>query len=109
VERLDRYLENYKSGQYNETWNGRKPGAYKWYEVQDTIDYYEEFELPKIVYAEIATQGQFAFDVSNFYYDTTAYIWSYDNDIKYILGVLNSKLLSFIFSNTSSGIRGGFY
>ena len=34
-------------------WNGRKPGAYKWYEVQDTIDYYEEFEKPKIIFAEI--------------------------------------------------------
>jgi hypothetical protein len=45
-----------------EEWNGRKPGAYKWYEVQDTIDYYPEFEKPKIVYAEIASRGQFTED-----------------------------------------------
>jgi hypothetical protein len=40
-------------------WEGRKPGAYQWYETQDTIEYHAEFEKPKIVYAEIAARGQF--------------------------------------------------
>ena len=31
-------------------WKGRKPGSYKWYEIQDAIDYYEEFEKPKIMF-----------------------------------------------------------
>ncbi len=30
-------------------WKGRKPGSYKWYEMQDAIDYYKEFEKPKII------------------------------------------------------------
>ena len=31
-------------------WEGRKPGSYKWYEIQDAVDYYAEFEKPKIIY-----------------------------------------------------------
>ena len=34
-------------------WEGvgrKKAGAYKWYEIQDTIDYWREFDVPKIVW-----------------------------------------------------------
>ncbi len=55
-------------------WKGRKPGSYKWYEIQDAVDYYTEFEKPKIIYAEIATRGQFTLDTDNFYSETTSYI-----------------------------------
>ena len=90
-------------------WEGRKPGAYQWYEIQDTIDYYEEFEKPKIVYAEIASRGQFTLDKDNKYYDTTAYIISCNDNLMYLIGLLNSKLWTFLFSKTSSEIRGGFF
>ncbi len=86
---------------------GRKPGAYKWYEIQDTINYYSEFENPKIIYAEIATRGQFTIDKNNFFSETTTYIIPMES--KYLLGILNSSLLTFIFSKISSEIRGGFY
>lgn len=89
-------------------WNGRKPGAYQWYEIQDKIDYYEEFEKQKIVYAEIASRGQFTLDKDNKYYDTTAYIISCNDDLTYLIGLLNSRLWTFLFSKTSSEIRGGF-
>ena len=77
-----------------------------WWELR-TCDYYEEFEKPKIIYAEIATKGQFILDTAKFYSDTTSYIIG-DNS-KYLLGILNSKLWTFLFSKTSSEIRGGFY
>jgi adenine-specific DNA-methyltransferase len=91
---------------WNGDWNGRKPGSYKWYEIQDAVDYYEEFEKPKITYAEIATRGQFFIDEKNVYVDTTVYIMG--NSEIYLLGLLNSKLFTFMFSNISSEIRGGF-
>jgi type II restriction/modification system DNA methylase subunit YeeA len=90
-------------------WNGRKPGHYQWYEIQDKIDYYLEFEKPKIVYAEIASRGQFTLEMDNCYYDTTAYIISSNNDLTYLIGLLNSRLWTFLFSKTSSEIRGGFF
>jgi type I restriction-modification system DNA methylase subunit len=86
---------------------GRKPGSYKWYEIQDAVNYYEEFEKPKIIYAEIATRGQFTLDTDNYYSETTTYIIPLDS--KYLLGILNSKLITFIFAKISSEIRGGFY
>lgn len=77
-----------------------------WWELR-ACDYYGEFEKPKIIYAEIATQGQFAFDIDNAIVDTTVYILSNAN--KALLGLLNSKLFTFMFSSISSQIRGGFY
>ncbi|MCG2722365.1 MAG: Eco57I restriction-modification methylase domain-containing protein, partial [Thermodesulfovibrionales bacterium] len=77
-----------------------------WWELR-TCDYYEEFEKPKIIYAEIATRGQFIIDTTSFYSDTTSYIIPIDS--KYLLGILNSALMTFAFSKISSEIRGGFY
>lgn len=88
-------------------WPGRKPGAYQWYEIQDAVDYYAEFEKPKIVYAEIAARGQFVFDENKYFPDTTAYILG--SDSKYLLGIFNSQLWTFLFSQVSSTIRGGFF
>ncbi|HEX5416798.1 MAG TPA: N-6 DNA methylase, partial [Chloroflexota bacterium] len=39
---------------------GRKPGIYKWYEIQDTIDYYAEFARPKILWPDIAKLPRFS-------------------------------------------------
>ena len=77
-----------------------------WWELR-ACDYYTEFEKPKIIYAEIAIQGQFALDTGNNFSDTTTYILG--SDSKYLLGILNSKLWTYLFSNISSEIRGGFY
>jgi hypothetical protein len=86
---------------------GRKPGSYKWYEIQDVVNYYEEFVKPKIIYAEIATRGQFTLETDNYYSETTTYIIPVES--KYLLAILNSSLTTFFFSKISSTIRGGFY
>jgi hypothetical protein len=54
-----------------------------WWELRG-CDYYEEFERPKIIYAEIAAKGQFTLDSEGFYSDTTTYILG--DDPKYLLG-----------------------
>ncbi|MDQ3007653.1 MAG: BREX-1 system adenine-specific DNA-methyltransferase PglX [Chloroflexota bacterium] len=74
-------------------WNGRKPGTYKWFEIQDTIAYYELFAKPKIVYPDIAKESRFAFnDEGHYVADTT--FFTPTNDL-YLLGILNSKLAFF--------------
>nr|QNO48040.1 hypothetical protein LNJNAIJJ_00002 [Methanosarcinales archaeon ANME-2c ERB4] len=88
-------------------WKGRKTGSYQWYEIQDAIDYYQEFEKEKILYAEIAIRGQFSLENTGLYSDTTSYILA--NNSLYLLGILNSKLWTYMFSNVSSVIRGGFF
>ena len=90
---VDKGKKRYDKGEY-------------WWELR-TCDYYEEFEKPKIVYAEIATKGQFTLDTDNFFSDTTSYIIS--QSAPYLLGLLNSTLMTFVFSKISSEIRGGFF
>jgi type II restriction/modification system DNA methylase subunit YeeA len=72
-------------------WEGRKPGQYEWYEIQDTVDYYNEFEKPKIVYPDIAKESRIAFDNEGIYFGNTVYFMP-SNDF-FLLGVLNSKLI----------------
>jgi len=71
------------------------------------IAYYEEFEKPKIVYAEIATEGKFLLDNKKHYSDTMTYIIA--DSSEYLLAILNSRLWTFLFSKVSSEISGGFF
>jgi len=87
-------------------WKGRKPGTYKWYEIQDTIDYYSEFEKPKIVFPDISISGSFTLDKNSNYSVNTTYIIPV-NDL-YLLGLLNSNLVTYFYAKISSSIRGGY-
>jgi hypothetical protein len=55
-------------------WTGRKPGDYKWYEIQDAIAYYEEFEKPKIIYPNICKKPEFTFDEDGWYTNQKCFI-----------------------------------
>jgi hypothetical protein len=72
---------------------GRKPGRYKWFEIQDDIAYFPSFEVPKIIYPDIAMESRFAFDTAGTFFGNTAYMLVVDD--KYLLGVLNSSLVWF--------------
>ncbi|MBR9691049.1 class I SAM-dependent DNA methyltransferase, partial [Candidatus Woesearchaeota archaeon] len=104
---LEQYRKNLEPKKSSTQKKGRKPGPYKWFEIQDNIAYFKEFEMPKIMYAEIATAGKFLIDIEGYNSDTTSYIMA--NDSQYLLGVLNSKIFTYMFSKTSSEIRGGFF
>jgi hypothetical protein len=88
-------------------WPGRKPGSYKWYEIQDTIDYFLEFEKPKIIYPNICKRPEFTLDETNKYTNQKCFIIPLDD--KYLLGILNSKLFYFLFKGVLPKLRGGFY
>jgi hypothetical protein len=103
-ERLMPRPKDWKEGE----WKGRKPGAYRWYEIQDTIDYYEEFEKAKILWPGISAQvAAFAFDDNGYYgNDNNQLILSND---KYLLGILNSSLIRMILMSICDKVQGGFY
>ena len=67
-------------------WKGRKPGSYKWYELQDAIDYWQLFEQPKIIYQVIQTLPQYAFDDSG----------AFGNDKTFILPTTDLCLLGWL-------------
>jgi hypothetical protein len=72
-------------------WKGRKPGNYKWYEIQDTVDYFLEFEKPKIIVPAIVQTASYAYDTKSIYSnDKTSIIPT--NDL-YLLSLL--KLTAF--------------
>lgn len=79
---------NWPSG---EKWPGRKPGRYKWFEIQDDVAYYNTFESSKIVYPDIAKEPRFTLDCNRLYCNNTCYILPIND--KYLLGILNSGLL----------------
>jgi predicted type IV restriction endonuclease len=90
-----------------EKWPGRKPGSYQWYEIQDTIDYYEEFEKPKIIIPAIVKSASYAFDTDGFYSnDKTTIIPTND---KYLLGLINSKVVDYFLHYIASTKLGGYF
>lgn len=86
---------------------GRKPGNYLWYEIQDTINYHNDFELPKIIYGQFQIAPHFAYTEKPLTFGSNHYmIVSKDTDLlKIAVGILNSKLYFFVMKNLT-GILG---
>lgn len=72
-------------------WPGRKPGTYKWYELQDPVDYHAKLEQPKIAYQDIQFHSWFALDQEGCYLNNTSYFLP-SGDL-YLLSLLNSSLM----------------
>lgn len=101
------HLNGYKERLMPGVKGGRKPGHYEWYEIQDNIAYYNEFEKPKIVLPAIVNQPTFAYD-ANYHYsnDKTTIIGT---DDFFVLAVLNSRIQNFFFQQIASTKRGGYF
>lgn len=87
-------------------WKGRKPGAYQWYEIQDTVDYYLEFEKPKIMYLVFQVNPAFTFDDVGTYANNA--VWIIPKSDRYLLGILNSRLGWFLISKYCTQIQRGY-
>ena len=90
---------------------GRKPGKYEWFEILDNTAYYPQFEVSeKIIWGLTANKWAFAYDDKQHYLPSNGYILtSTALPIKYILGILNSKVLHFYFSFIGVMTAGGAY
>jgi type I restriction-modification system DNA methylase subunit len=77
-----------------------------WWELR-ACDYYPEFEKSKIVYPNICKQPEFTIDYSKSYTNQKCFIIPVDD--KYLLGILNSKVFKFLFTNSLPKLRGGFF
>ncbi|MFZ5994392.1 MAG: Eco57I restriction-modification methylase domain-containing protein [Thermodesulfobacteriota bacterium] len=76
-----------------------------WWELRSCA-YYKEFERPKIIYPDIAKAPEFTWDASKSFLGNTAYI--IPTDERWLVGLLNSQLIWWLYLNISSTIRGGF-
>lgn len=71
--------------------SGRKPGAYKWYELQDPIGPLAASCAPRLFYQDIQTQPACCLDSEGvFAPDTT--VWTLPTGDRFVLAVLNSTL-----------------
>jgi len=84
-------------------WPGRKAGAYQWYELQDTVDYWEAFEQPKIVWPDISKLPRFSMDTQSRYLGNTGYV--IPGGDYYLLGILSSWATWFFISKTAQPLR----
>ena len=68
---------------------GRKPGAYKWYELQDPIGPLAKSRVPRLLYQDIQTQPACCV-AAEVIPDTT--VWMLPTDDRFLLVLLNSRL-----------------
>lgn len=75
---------------------GRKKGNYKWFEVQDITAFSPEFEKTKLIWTRLSNINTFAIsDDKEFSLDSTSF--AVTKDAKYLLAILNSKVVLFYF------------
>ncbi len=86
--------------------NGRKPGRYSWYEIQDEITYHACFGQPKIVYQVFQVKPSFAYDQAGMFVNNAVYIIP-TTDL-YLLGVLNSQACWHEIGQRCSHIQNGY-
>jgi len=77
-----------------------------WWELRACV-YYDQFEKKKVMLPDIALKTQALIDHNSSYCANTAYIIS--DLAEYHLGLLNSKLLLFFYSNLTQTISGGYF
>jgi hypothetical protein len=77
-----------------------------WWELR-SCSYYDEFDKPKLLLPDISKEGNFVLDTKEQYtLVNTAYIIG--NGDLYLLGILNSKLITFFYKSISPEVKGGY-
>lgn len=104
---IKRYLEGFKDRLIPGVPGGRKAGSYAWYEIQDNIAYWKEFEQPKILYQEIATDQAFTWDESGSFSNNKTFL--IPGADFYLLALLNSRIIWFFLDKVASKLSGGAY
>lgn len=89
--RLEPRPDDWKPSRPGEKWSGRKKGTYAWYELQDAVDYWQEFSKRKIIYKVIQFYASYAFDAEGRLGNDKTFIISTD-DLS-LLAILNSPLM----------------
>lgn len=85
---------------------GRKPGRYKWFEIQDDIAYYEAFEKPLIVFPDISKQPRFALTAAGQFVEATAFLIT--NPDLFLVGVTSSRSFHDIVIENVPAIQNGY-
>lgn len=99
--------DDWKPNKPNEKWPGRKKGTYKWYEIQDSVDYHEAFAAPKISYGHFSERPLFSYDDKGLYSNDKSYILQSAD--RFLLALLHSKVFWYLLTGDAPIVRGKFY
>jgi adenine-specific DNA-methyltransferase len=86
---------------------GRKPGPYEWFEIQDNIAYYKEFDEPKIIIPAITGTVNYAPDTEGYFSNDKSSILI-PPSVPYLLGILNSRVSNWYSFKRFPTKQGGF-
>ncbi len=101
------FLLNIGRDRLEQDGNGRKKTGNKWFETQDQISYWNNFENPKIIYPNMTKYLPFMYDEGeHFYSNDKSFILS-GMSLKYLTCFLNSKLFKYCFSDNFPELQGG--
>jgi type I restriction-modification system DNA methylase subunit len=107
---IKKYLENNRGKltprNSSEIKVGRKPGPYKWFEIQDSVDYYKVFESPKITWPNLQSANKFSLDTNGYYINAPSVVFPIAN--KSLLCILNSKITWFFLKSVCVVRSGGY-
>ena len=83
----------------------RKETGHEWFETQDPIAYYEEFEKEKVVYPNMTQYPCFSYSKDTIYCNDKSFLIT-SNSISVLLltGMLNSRLIEYILRYLCSGL-----
>lgn len=108
---LLQYYDQLKPKKQSTDQVGRKPGKYKWFEILDNTAYYPHFEKSeKIIWGLTADKWAYTLDCDQHYLPSNGYIMTSEFlPIRFLLGLLNSKVLHHYFSYIGVMTAGGAY
>ncbi len=84
----------------------RKKTSNAWFETQDTIAYWEEFQKPKIMYQVFQVKPCFIYDDQGLFCNNS--MWILPSDDKVLLAILNSKVGWWLISKYCTAIQNGY-
>lgn len=112
---VEKYLKQFKQKLMNRWYikkvKSDKAKEEKWFGYADPRNY-KQFEALKLLTPDISTRNNFVLDAEGYYCLNVIYAINPDTtkvNPKYLLGLLNSKLLEFYFKHISPFISGGYY
>ncbi|MXY28433.1 tetratricopeptide repeat protein, partial [Candidatus Poribacteria bacterium] len=84
----------------------KRSGKQKWYELQTAPTDTTRFTQPKCIYADMASEAAFAFDDEGYYVGSPASLLLTSE--LWLLGVLNTRAVSWFYARTTPQIQGPF-
>ena len=84
----------------------RKKTNNKWFETQDSISYWEDFNKPKIMYPNMTKYMPFYYDEKGFYQNDKSFMIT-GKHISFLTAFFNSSLFKFCFRDNFPELLGG--